>query len=105
MPYINKKQAARPWSTPRKPFATRRQDDSKFYTSTVWRKVAKAHKAAFPLCKNVDQCGNPVHHTDHIVALADGGAPYDWDNLQSLCLACHSSKTTRDRLNKAKEGG
>ena len=104
MPTIPKQTPRRPWIQERKPFEKLRQDDSAFYNSTTWRKVAKAHKAANPLCVNVDVCGNPVEHTDHIIALADGGAPYDYGNLQSMCKACHSSKTTKDRINKAKGG-
>ena len=32
-------------------------------------------------------------HVDHIVDIADGGAMYDLDNLQPLCIPCHSRKT------------
>ena len=34
---------------------------------------------------------------DHIVPLAAGGAPYDPENLQTLCRPCHFDKTRRDR--------
>jgi 5-methylcytosine-specific restriction enzyme A len=30
---------------------------------------------------------------DHIKALRNGGAPYDLNNLQSLCARCHTKKT------------
>ncbi|WP_299907673.1 HNH endonuclease signature motif containing protein [uncultured Paracoccus sp.] len=30
---------------------------------------------------------------DHIAPLRNGGAPYDLDNLQCLCPACHARKT------------
>ena len=34
---------------------------------------------------------------DHVVPIAAGGAPFDLDNLQSLCRPCHFAKTTLDR--------
>lgn len=34
-------------------------------------------------------------HVDHIVPIAQGGSS-SMDNLQTLCAACHSSKTTRE---------
>ncbi|MGB3390738.1 MAG: HNH endonuclease signature motif containing protein [Pseudaminobacter sp.] len=30
---------------------------------------------------------------DHIKPIRDGGAPYDLENLQSLCPKCHARKT------------
>ncbi|QDY69318.1 HNH endonuclease [Qingshengfaniella alkalisoli] len=39
-------------------------------------------------------CGNRGRlEVDHIVAIRDGGAPYDLSNLQTLCVRCHSRKT------------
>jgi 5-methylcytosine-specific restriction endonuclease McrA len=32
---------------------------------------------------------------DHIVEIGRGGAPLDYDNLQTLCRACHREKTRR----------
>lgn len=40
------------------------------------------------------QCGARGRlEVDHIKALRDGGAPYDLDNLQTLCPSCHTRKT------------
>ena len=40
------------------------------------------------------QCGAGGRiEVDHIVPLRDGGAPFDLDNLQTLCRACHARKT------------
>ena len=38
---------------------------------------------------------------DHITPLHKGGT-YDDDNLQSLCHACHATKTARDTGKKAR---
>lgn len=32
-------------------------------------------------------------HVDHIEPLAEGGHPFDEENLQTLCEACHHQKT------------
>lgn len=33
---------------------------------------------------------------DHIVPISAGGARYDLDNGQTLCVTCHSRKTQRE---------
>jgi 5-methylcytosine-specific restriction protein A len=30
---------------------------------------------------------------DHVLPLKDGGARFDWANLQALCVSCHNRKT------------
>ena len=40
----------------------------------------------------------PATQVDHIKPIADGGEPWDLENLRSLCASCHSKKTGRDRL-------
>ncbi len=32
---------------------------------------------------------------DHVVEIARGGAPLSYENLQTLCKACHRAKTVR----------
>ena len=34
---------------------------------------------------------------DHIEPLERGGAPFEMDNLQTLCRCCHIDKTRRER--------
>ena len=41
----------------------------------------------------VSCCGAGRLECDHVRPLADGGDPYDMDNLQSLCRTCHRAKT------------
>jgi len=50
--------------------------------------------------------GEEKYHIDHIVELWDGGTD-DTDNLQALCLSCHSVKTKRNtsKRNKMKREG
>jgi 5-methylcytosine-specific restriction endonuclease McrA len=34
----------------------------------------------------------------HIVAIVDGGAPYDDDNLRSLCWVCHGKYAEHNHI-------
>lgn len=48
-------------------------------------------------------CGQPANEVDHIREVADGGALYDLNNLQTLCHACHLRKSiSRDRERRAR---
>lgn len=39
---------------------------------------------------------------DHIIELADGGEPWDVENVQTLCSECHKEKTADSRRVRAK---
>jgi len=68
-----------------------------------WKRISKAYRQAHPLCELCQEAGRItraecVHHKKKI---ADGGGN-DYDNLQALCLACHSRIHCQegDSLNK-----
>ena len=46
-------------------------------------------------CRNCHRSGRL--ECDHVVPLERGGDPYDVDNLQALCRACHIRKTAAER--------
>lgn len=47
-----------------------------------------------PICK---VCDNALStEVDHIVPLADGGAPYAPTNCQGICSPCHWAKTAAE---------
>ena len=73
-----------------------------FYSSKRWKNLSKAFRAKHPLCIECKKKGRDTiaKHTDHIIPIADGGAPLDWSNLQGLCIPCHSSKTAKEIRNK-----
>lgn len=99
MATLNTKQPKRPWVRERKPFSAIQEKDSNyaFYNSTAWRKYSKAFKMANPLCA----CGQPTHTTDHIKPINEGGAKWDYDNMQPLCKNCNFSKTGKQRWKKS----
>lgn len=61
-----------------------------------WQKNAKVYLASNPLC--ADPFGvhggwpAPAGHVDHITPRSAGGGD-EWENLQGLCVRCHSRKT------------
>lgn len=68
------------------------------YTSEWTTRIQPAKLAADPLCEQCKRRGivKLATEVDHITSLANGGT-HDWANLQSLCHACHTAKTSRER--------
>jgi 5-methylcytosine-specific restriction protein A len=102
MAYIPKNKKRLPWETTAKNDSkswTANKEIAAFYWSPIWRKTAKAHKAANPLCVKCKEEGRikGAEVTDHITPIEDGGARLDWNNLQSLCHSCHNSKSASER--------
>ena len=71
-----------------------------------WRDRARPQQLFdFPYCQICDEKNGaqiPAVQVDHIVPLEVGGAPFDPENLQSLCKRCHvlkSAEEARQRKN------
>lgn len=62
------------------------------YNSKRWQVLRRRVLFEQPLCP----CGGLAVDVDHIVALEDGGAPYERANCQGLCRSCHSKKTRKE---------
>jgi 5-methylcytosine-specific restriction protein A len=71
--------------------AARRQ----LYASARWRRLRRRILRARPWCATLG-CPNLATDVDHIVALRDGGEPWDETNLQPLCAKHHDQKTARE---------
>ena len=69
-----------------------------FYSSKAWKRLSKVFRQRHPFCIECKKKGRDTltTHTDHIIAIEDGGAPLDWKNLQPLCTSHHSSKTAKE---------
>lgn len=77
----------------------RKVDNSAFYNSQKWRKMRKMYVAENPVCVICEERGfvSAVEEVDHIIPIRQGGAEYDWNNLQSLCKSCHARKSAKER--------
>lgn len=106
MPTLNLSTPRPSWLPKRKAQGRRVVDNSAFYNSKAWRKVATMHKAANPLCVMCDAkgCLSPATVTDHITPIAEGGSKWDWENLQSLCARCHAVKSATEGRNRGRGG-
>lgn len=73
------------------------------YHSGRWVNHVRPAKAKRdPLCQWCAYEGvvRPMKHVDHWVPLAQGGAPFDDDNLVSLCHSHHSRKTALEQTGR-----
>jgi 5-methylcytosine-specific restriction enzyme A len=72
-----------------------------FYLSPAWRALMteiireRGRRCEDPLCER--QSPPSRVFGDHIVELADGGAPLDKRNIMLRCGACHTRKTAEAR--------
>lgn len=86
---------------------------NEIHSSNRWRKTSRLYREANPICeaclkasKGQQRAGqragmiNLATSVDHIKSLADGGSPYDWNNLQSLCDYHHAIKSQQEREQK-----
>ncbi len=75
-----------------------RKKSKAVYATARWSRLRIQVLMDQPYCVGYEgvQCYQPSAEVDHIVPIEDGGEPYDRDNLQGLCKACHSKKTFDD---------
>ena len=94
MPTLPRNTTTRPWMKERKAHERRNSPNRELYNSATWRNLAKAHKAQNPFCA---MCETGVAEvTDHIKPVNEGGSMFGWNNLQSLCKACHAKKSGKE---------
>ena len=68
---------------------------TRFYDTANWKHIQKAQLAREPACQGCEQA--PAMCVDHVKPITAGGAKRERSNLQSLCRACHDSKSGCDR--------
>lgn len=69
------------------------------YNKSRWKRFSAIYRKEYPFCV---KCGKLADDVDHIQPLVDGGDPYDYDNLQSLCKKCHGKKTKKEMRKRKK---
>lgn len=76
----------------------KREREQRHYTTADWS--AKRKRILLRDAFACRSCGSVVSgkqaHVDHIVPLESGGGDAD-DNLQVLCISCHSVKTRTEQ--------
>ena len=79
---------------------------TKFYDTPAWKKLRRLRLMREPLCRHCMARGRVVAATqvDHVKPISQGGPPMDIDNTQSLCISCHSIKTSSDKTGKLIKG-
>lgn len=103
------KRINRPWNPNEGRYGNRLKRDP-FYHSSSWKATKEAFKQQQSILSNGKQISNalcyecmdkrnkatPMHTVDHILAIEDGGDRHDFNNLRSLCLSCHNSKSAKE---------
>lgn len=92
-----------PTHTKQRQNTSRKQYDRGTYGSE-WPAISKRYRRHHPTCECTDPncrcngtCTQPSAETDHIIPLrhfTNRQAAHQDDNLQALCKACHSRKTS-----------
>ena len=76
---------------------------SNFHRSKKWRITAARYRryqlrAGTWTCAECAADGRYIRlEIDHVKPLNEGGAAYDFGNLQPLCATCHVRKTRKER--------
>ena len=80
-----------------------------FYQSQEWRKCRNAYIKEHPYCQECERHNRLTlgRDVDHIKPINPRNAydtkggyygdPLNWDNLQTLCVSCHASKSGKER--------
>jgi len=99
--------AGQPHDRARHPFreAGHTKTANPFYLSPEWRALVaeiireRGARCEDPACRFPGRTGIRLFG-DHIVELADGGAPLDKANVMLRCGSCHTRKTNAERARR-----
>lgn len=73
---------------------------TEFYNANAWRALSTSHRRRQPLCMHClkENITKPADVVDHIIEIRDDYSKrFDVSNLESLCHACHNTKTALAR--------
>jgi 5-methylcytosine-specific restriction protein A len=77
------------------------RERNRFYARKHWAIVRRRKLTRDSLCAlGHPGCLGIASEVHHKVAMEDGGAAYDMDNLVSVCKPCHSRETRREQLER-----
>lgn len=77
----------------------RNKSGSLIYDTRAWRRLSDKKRTVNPFCERCLKEGRHVvaKIVDHKVEIKDGGKPYEWSNLESMCYQCHNTKTQDEK--------
>lgn len=75
------------------------QSHKSIYYSKRWINLRKSYMMNNPVCV---QCTKPMKFLDHIIPISEGGAIWDLNNMQGLCVSCNASKTAKQNKKSCK---
>lgn len=82
------------------------REKSFIYNTAAWKRLSIKKRTVDPFCEDCLERSPVVYKqadvVDHIVELTDGGKPYTWSNLRSLCHHCHNVKTAKEKKKRKK---
>lgn len=104
MARVPKHQTKSPFHIPVKAHEGRHNRNQKFYNSKAWRRTARAYaESVHYLCEQdlddgilTDTSARWAGVTDHIIPINEGGAKFDYRNLQRLSRVNHDAKSGRE---------
>lgn len=92
--------------TPKKRYSHHYHNGKNIYHGYKWKKLRQAYIEHQPICEHCLRFDiyEPANMVDHVKEVKDGGEPYDWNNLQSLCWSCHRRKTAAEAKKRNNSG-
>ena len=94
-----------PWIAAPKP-TTKSWSGDGFYNSVLWRTLRDVKLSINPLCEKCEakRIIREANVVDHIKQISQGGEALDINNLQSLCVWHHNSKSASEsHLNRKRK--
>jgi 5-methylcytosine-specific restriction enzyme A len=77
------------------------RERNRMYARRRWAMVRRHKLFNDPMCElDHPGCLGIASEVHHKVAMEDGGAAYDTENLVSACKPCHSRETRREQLER-----
>jgi 5-methylcytosine-specific restriction endonuclease McrA len=64
------------------------------YKTGIWQRLRARVLREEPVCAE-EGCQERSTSVDHVVSLADGGAPYDRANLRGMCYPHHKRRSSK----------
>ena len=91
--------------TPKRVYKHHYHQGKHIYSSSRWKRLRASYVAQNPLCEMclLDGITTAVEDVDHRKEIKDGGDPWDYNNLQSLCRHHHINKTIDERKKRNKK--